>query len=112
MPIVNEEGRTYLEFGHGDIEIAPGLVNGEYGCVCFFHQEEIRPIGERSVHVPGKEVPAEETPVRMVFLKEASIDVLIRALMDAKRLMIHKDVVVNLPVEDEETWLKKHSPSK
>jgi hypothetical protein len=91
MPIINyEDKRVQLEFGHGDIRVSPGLVDGA-GAVCFFNKEE-GPIGEQVILEEPIEVPAELIPVRMTFDKIASIDVLIRALLDAKRMMIYGQV--------------------
>jgi hypothetical protein len=99
MPIINYTDETVqLEFGQGDIRVSPGLIEAEavaggpIGAVCFFRQEEPRPIGERQVLDEPLEVDQEATPVRMTFEKVESIDVVIRALETAKRFMINKEV--------------------
>jgi hypothetical protein len=88
MPIIKNEDRVQLEFGHGDIKIAHGLV-ADMGAVLFFPSEPT-PIGTHEEFETPIEVAADDTPIRFIFEKEESIDVLIRALLDAKRLMIHK----------------------
>ncbi|QIW88776.1 hypothetical protein P59_179 [Bacillus phage P59] len=99
MPIINFTDETVqLEFGHGDIRVSPGLLNveevagGPVGVVCFFRQDEARPIGERQVLDEPLEVEQPDTPVRMTFEKVESIDVVIRALEKAKQFMINKEV--------------------
>ncbi|GAN11529.1 conserved hypothetical protein [Mucor ambiguus] len=79
--------------GSGDIKVSPGLLQLDYPCgvVVFQEYDEARPIGkwepnDRKVAAP------EETPVRMTFDKIESIDVVIWALQEAKRMM------------SEETW--------
>ena len=98
MPIINyTDERVQLEFGYGDIRISHGTV-GDAGAICFFRTDEITPIGTKFDFDTPLEVPAEDTPVRMTFEKEESIDVLINALLDAKRLMIHKRNTIEVPV--------------
>lgn len=93
MPIINQEDVVQIEMGSGDIKVSPGLLQLDYPCgvVVFQEYDDARPIGkwepnDRKVAAP------EETPVRMTFDKIESIDVVIWALQEAKRMM------------SEETW--------
>lgn len=91
MPIVTFEGSRQLEFGTGDILVSPGLLKLEetVGVVCFTEQGT-RVIGEHVDHNPSIVLPAEETLVRMTFEKVESIDVVIWALEETKRMMAEK----------------------
>lgn len=95
MPIINFDNDTVqLEFGYGDIEVAHGLLDTEdtLGAVCFFPQETPMEIGaHRDYTDPPRTVNREDTPVRMVFTKTESIDVVLWALMRAKEQMIQKN---------------------
>jgi hypothetical protein len=90
VPIVKVKRSTQLEFGYGDIEVAPALLESEdiVGVICFFQREEAAPIGEHSEYATNKKVLIKETPVRMLFDRVESIDVLIWALEETKRFMI------------------------
>jgi hypothetical protein len=93
MPILDLGTTKQLEFGTGDIEVAPGLLQLDetVGVVCFT-QTAAKPIGVHTDYEEHKLMPIEETPVRMTFEKIESIDVLILALQEAKRMMINKMV--------------------
>lgn len=97
MPIVNIKESVQLEFGTGDIDVAHGAIPGEkwLGVVCYFQRETPNEIGARGDLKPMSKVPLEETPVRMVFEKVESIDVVIRALEKAKEHMIAGKIVVD-----------------
>lgn len=90
MPIVNIGESKQLEFGYGDIKVSPALLktNEVVGVVCFFNQEP-RQIGSHEEHSPNEEKSIEDTPVRMIFDKLESIDVVIWALEEAKKFMIN-----------------------
>lgn len=90
MPIVDIGESKQLEFGYGDIKISPALLKLDeiVGAVCFFNQEP-RQIGEQEKHSPNEEKTIEETPVRMIFEKVESIDVVIWALEQTKKYMIN-----------------------
>lgn len=93
MPILDLGSTKQLDFGYGDIEVAPGLLELEesVGVVCFI-QTEKQPIGvQKDFEVP-RVLKTEETPVRMTFEKTESIDVVIWALQEAKRMMIAKSL--------------------
>lgn len=92
MPIVQIDDTKQLEFGYGDIEVAPGLLNDEepVGVICFFNGQKGNRIGVKTTYDDPVELPIERTPVRMVFEKTESIDVVIRALQDTKRLMLKR----------------------
>lgn len=94
MPIVDIEESKQLEFGYGDIEVAPGLLksNDSVGVVCFFQREKPNPIGEKGTIETHAEVELEDTPVRMIFEKVESIDVVIWALEEAKKFMLNKKI--------------------
>jgi hypothetical protein len=93
MPITDNGITKQLEFGTGDIEVSPGLLDIEetVGVVCFI-QTEKQPIGVQTEYEKAKIVLVYETPVRMTFEKTESIDVLIRALEEVKRRMIAKSL--------------------
>lgn len=93
MPILDLGTTKQLEFGTGDIEVSPGLLDMDenVGVVCFI-QTEKQPIGVQTDYEVPRVLKAEETPVRMTFEKTGSIDVLIWALQEAKRMMIAKSL--------------------
>ncbi|MNW46965.1 hypothetical protein D3C74_242830 [compost metagenome] len=98
MPIFKTEKSTQLEFGYGDIDICPALLATEdvVGAVCFFQRDQVKPIGAHSDHDPNLSIAAEDTPVRMTFEKVESIDVVIWALEEAKRMMLARKVLQQL----------------
>lgn len=91
MPIIDIEKSRQLEFGYGDINVSPGTLDCEdvVGVVIFRPQEVAKPIGEHEDH-PGLRVDVSESPVRMTFEKIESIDVVIWALEETKRMMLEK----------------------
>jgi hypothetical protein len=91
MPITKIEESVQLEFGSGDIEVMPGLLatDSSVGAVCFLQKQEATPIGTHTDYEPYKVAEIEETPVRMVFNKAESIDVVIRSLQEAKEFMLN-----------------------
>lgn len=95
MPIysVGNEGNKELYFGTGDIKISSGWSkdNNSIG-VLVLRQHEPRPIGEY-IHHPNEEVDAGEAPVRMIFDKTESIDVLIERLEQVKKYMLNANKV-------------------
>lgn len=90
MPIhKGEEGSAILDFGSGDIGVCPALLIGKdvIGAVCFVPQGVGNDIGEYS-GVPAFVILDEkQAPIRMTFTRKESIDVVIWALEEAKRLM-------------------------
>ncbi|MEM5012087.1 hypothetical protein WKH57_15305 [Niallia taxi] len=97
MPIQNIEGTKQLHFGFGDIEVAPGLLELEdesVGVVAFLQNVKENPIGLYTDYPEGKSVDISETPVRMVFEKVESIDVVIWALEKAKKMMLSGTVKI------------------
>lgn len=91
MPIVDIEKTKQLEFGYGDIEVAPGLlevVDESIGVVIFKQNYKQNPIGNHTEYPESISIDVTETPVRMVFEKVESIDVVIWALEKAKAMMI------------------------
>lgn len=101
MPIYHDTGRVQLEFGYGDILVSHGVVEDKAAVVCFFRAEPT-PIGTKITYEEPLEVAAEDTPVRMVFNKLNSVDVLINALLDAKRMIIHAQSESVTPLEEKE----------
>lgn len=91
MSIVNIGSSKQLEFGHGDIKVSPALLETDdiVGAVCFFNQEP-HIIGDYEKHHPNEIKAIYETPVRMTFEKVESIDVVIWALEEAKKMMLSK----------------------
>ena len=88
--IKTDETQTNLEFGTGDIGITSGSFSGEcgenVGTITFRNQapREIGTVGDTKV---GQEYRLGDFPVIMTFYKKESIDVVIRALLDAKEQM-------------------------
>lgn len=81
-----------MVFGTGDI----GFNSGEYvesdekvGVIIFYNQEP-RPIGSPGDISTGKSLTPTTVPVVMKFHKVESIDVLIKALTEAKNMMVNK----------------------
>ena len=107
MPIRHFSNETVqLEFGRGDIRVSSGILKDSgpdvVGAVCFFQEETISPIGTSLAPTKKPElIPQEETPVRMLFSKEESIDVVIKALQKAKRNMQNNTVESDMEGEDE-----------
>lgn len=90
MPIysVGDEGNKEIYFGIGDIKISSGWVKEDKSVgVLALRQQEAKPIGTLEEHLPHEEVDAGEVPVRMVFDKVESIDVLIERLEKVKEYM-------------------------
>lgn len=105
MPIYkaveNNVHLAQLEFGYGDISVAHGLTE-EAGAVCFFNKEEPTPVGTKEKLDKPIEVPLEETPVRMVFNSVKSLDVVIRALYDARLAMVVREMESVKPIGENE----------
>lgn len=91
MPIVKIKESTQLEFGTGDIEVAPGLLDQEQltGAVCFLRREPSL-IGTHTDFEPNQAIEITDTPIRMVFTRTESIDVIINALEITKQMMLDK----------------------
>ncbi|MDR4315010.1 Uncharacterised protein [Niallia circulans] len=91
MPIVDIEKTKQLEFGYGDINVAPGLLalEGEsIGVVAFMNNSSRDRIGKYTEYPENTTIQVTDTPVRMLFEKVESIDVVIRAFESAKAMMI------------------------
>lgn len=88
MPIINYKGQLQIEFGTGDIKVSPGLLQMDEPCgvVVFQEYNDPREIGKWEEN-DRKIADPEETPIRMTFDKTESIDVVIWALQEAKRMM-------------------------
>ena len=83
------EHQTKMEFGTGDIGFNAGAIKEEdekVGIVIFYNQEA-RVIGSTGDVKAGEEVDINDFPVVLKFYKKESIDVVIKALLEAKRDM-------------------------
>lgn len=78
-----------VQFGYGDINISSGLLQSDVPVgVILFAQQDPQPIGTPGLYEKGDKVELNQTPVRLIFEKTESIDILIEHLMEAKRYMI------------------------
>lgn len=84
------EDRTEMLFGAGDIGFNSGVYieNDELVGLLIFYNQEPRKIGEPGDIKAGTPVNLEDFPVIIKFSKSESIDVLIKALEEAKESMI------------------------
>lgn len=97
MPIFSEgnEGNKEIYFGTGDIKISSGWDKEDKAIgILVLQQQEPRTIGELEEHRPYEEVNAGEAPVRMIFNKVESIDVLIERLEKVKEYMTSDEKTV------------------
>lgn len=81
MPIYEAAGSLILHFGHGDIAVCNGR-NAEKDYedeICFIRQEPHR-IGESGDGLIGQVTDAVDCPVRFIFDKVESLDVVIEEL--------------------------------
>ena len=81
-----------MVFGTGDIGVNSGVYmesDNKIGAIIFYNQEP-RPIGSPGDISTGKSLTPTTVPVVMKFHKTESIDVLIRALTEAKNMMVNK----------------------
>lgn len=95
MPFVDIENSRQIEFGYGDIKVSGGLLDCEgetIGALVFRPQEEPKPIGHYEKFEAPRKTELSESPVRMIFNKIESIDVIIRALEDVKEYMRNESV--------------------
>ena len=83
------EHQTKMEFGIGDIGFNAGSIkedDAKVGVIIFYNQEA-RNIGDVGDIRAGEEVNINDFPVIMKFYRKESIDVVIEALLEAKRDM-------------------------
>ena len=83
------EHQTKMEFGAGDIGFNAGSIKEEdekVGIVIFYNQEP-RNIGDTGDIKAGTEVDINDFPVIMKFYRKESIDVVVKALLEAKKEM-------------------------
>lgn len=83
------EHQTKMEFGTGDIGFNAGVLKEEddkVGVIIFYNQEP-RNIGDTGDIKAGTEVDINSFPVIMKFYRKESIDVIIEALLEAKKEM-------------------------
>jgi len=86
MPIKDNDGVRVLEFGYGDIIIAPSMVDEKLNSVIFVQDSICREIGEKNTHgVNGKSHRELDTRVVMHFENIESLDVLIEQLQDVRK---------------------------
>lgn len=87
--IKNLEHQVKMEFGTGDIGFNAGAIkedDNKVGIVIFYNQEA-RGIGSTGDVKVGEEVDINDFPLVMKFYKKESIDVIVEALLEAKRDM-------------------------
>lgn len=78
-----------MEFGTGDIGFNAGAIkedDNKVGIIIFYNQES-RNIGDIGDIKAGTEVDINDFPVVMKFYRKESIDVVIKALLEAKKEM-------------------------
>lgn len=83
------EHQTKMEFGTGDIGFNTGAIKEDdtkVGVIIFYNQEG-REIGTTGDIKAGTEVDINDFPVIMKFYRKESIDVIIEALLEAKKEM-------------------------
>ena len=83
------EHQTKMEFGIGDIGFNAGSIkedDAKVGVIIFYNQEA-RNIGDVGDIRAGEEVNINDFPVIMKFYRKESIDVIIEALLEAKKEM-------------------------
>mgnify|MGYP000883437703 CR=1 FL=1 len=83
------EHQAKLEFGTGDIGLNAGAIkeDGDKAGVIIFYNQEPRNIGDTGDIKAGTEVNINDFPVVMKFYGKESIDVVIKALLEAKKEM-------------------------
>ena len=88
--MIKKLGHQYkMEFGTGDIGFNAGAIKEEdenVGIVIFYNQGA-RKIGDLGDIKAGEKVDINDFPVIMKFYRKESIDVVIEALLEAKRDM-------------------------
>jgi len=87
--IKNLEHQVKMEFGTGDIGFNAGAIkedDDKVGVIIFYNQEP-RNIGDTGDINAGAEVDINDFPVIMKFYKKESIDVVVKALLEAKKEM-------------------------
>ena len=83
------EHQVKMEFGTGDIGFNAGAIkedDNKVGIIIFYNQEA-RKIGDVGDIKAGTEIDINDFPVIMKFYRKESIDVLIEALLEAKKEM-------------------------
>jgi hypothetical protein len=89
MPIYNigDERNKEIVFGTGDIKVSSGWDKEDKSIgILILRSQESKPIGTIEEH-PDEEVDRGEAPVRMIFHKTESIDVMIERLQKVKEYM-------------------------
>ena len=86
MPIKDDDGVRVLEFGYGDIIVAPAMLDNKLNSVIFVQDSVCREIGEINTHgVNGKSHRELDTGVAMHFENIESINVVIGALEEVRQ---------------------------
>lgn len=87
--IKNLEHQAKMEFGTGDIGFNAGAIkeDGDKVGIIIFYNQEPRNIGDAGDIKAGTEVDINDFPVTMKFYRKESIDVVIKALLEAKKEM-------------------------
>jgi hypothetical protein len=92
MPIysVGNDSNKEVHFGTGDIKVSSGwLIDDKKVGVLVFRQQAPRPIGGLEESVPFEELDEGVAPVRFVFNKAESVDVVIERLKKVKEYMVN-----------------------
>jgi hypothetical protein len=92
MPIysVGNDGNKEIVFGTGDIKVSSGWSNDDNSIgVLTLNQQYPEPVGTETLHNPHEMVNYGVVPVRMVFHKVESVDVVIKHLEKVKKFMIN-----------------------
>ena len=87
--IKKSQKQVEMQFGTGDIGFNAGAItedDNKVGIIIFYNQEP-REIGSIGDIRAGTEVDIRDFPVVMTFYKKESIDVLVEALLEAKKEM-------------------------
>jgi hypothetical protein len=88
MPIYKAAGSLVLHFGHGDITVGSGRnIEKDYEDELCFVRQAPHKIGEQNEEVIGRATDAIDCPVRFVFDKIESLDVVIEELQKLRAKM-------------------------
>jgi len=102
MPIKDDDNIRVLEFGIGDIIIAPAMVDDKLNSVIFVQDNVCHEVGRVNIHgVIGKSHRELDTRVAMHFNSSESLDVVIRALEEVKKYFNEKVELQEEVAQDE-----------
>jgi len=102
MPIKDDENVRVLEFGSGDIIVAPAMLDDKLNSVIFVQDTICREIGSVNTHgVIGKSHRELDTKVVMHFSNIESLDVVITALKEVRKYFDEKVELQEEVAQDE-----------